>query len=202
MSPVVNFHASILQMESLHILIAIFFVCLTTSFCFGLFTWQFFRSTNHAVTVLANYYSAFETRLKRIEHNINTLNSIFSQPQSSTNSGNQGGVNFFLDYYELYACLSWVSFKQSPIFIFYILSHHLIPVCQCRKLTFFMTYKISGFSINIIQFFFRYFFLNPKIKNGFYYALFCYHHLHLSNNYNYFLIIPHRLLCDILKDIK
>jgi len=88
MSPVVNFHASILQMESLHILIAIFFVCLTTSFCFRLFTWQFFRSTNHAVTVLANYYSAFETRLKRIEHNINTLNSIFSQPQSSTNSGN------------------------------------------------------------------------------------------------------------------
>ena len=86
MPPVVNFHSSILQMESLHILIAIFFVCLTTSFCFELFTWQFFRSTNHAITVLANYYSAFETRLKRIEHNINTLNSIFSQPQSS--SGN------------------------------------------------------------------------------------------------------------------
>ena len=168
MSPVVNFHASILQMESLHILIAIFFVCLTTSFCFGLFTWQFFRSTNHAVTVLANYYSAFETRLKRIEHNINTLNSIFSQPQSSTNSGNQSRVNFILDYYELYACLSWVNFKQSPIiFIFYILSHHLIPVCQCRKLTFFMTYKISGFSINIIQFFFRYFLLIQNLKMDF-----------------------------------
>ena len=87
MSPVVNFHASILQMESLHILIAIFFVCLTTSFCFGLFTWQFFRSTNHAVTVLANYYSAFETRLKRIEYNINTLNSLFT-PSNNTNSGN------------------------------------------------------------------------------------------------------------------
>ena len=47
-----------------------------------------FRSMNHAISVYANYYASFETRLKKIEYNINTLNSIFSQPQSSTNSGN------------------------------------------------------------------------------------------------------------------
>ena len=87
-----TFHYSLtikskIKMESLHILFAIIFICLSASFCFGLFTWQFFRSTNHAITVYANYYSSFETRLKKIEYNLHTLNSLFT-PSNNTNSGN------------------------------------------------------------------------------------------------------------------
>ena len=67
-----------IKMESLHILLAIIFICLTIAFCVGLWIWQFFRSTNHAISLMINYYSAFNTRLKNIEQSINNLNSIIN----------------------------------------------------------------------------------------------------------------------------
>jgi len=70
-------------MESLHILLAIFCICLTIAFCVGLWIWQFFRSTNHAITMLVNYYYSFNTRLKNIETSINNLNSILNSVPSS-----------------------------------------------------------------------------------------------------------------------
>jgi hypothetical protein len=62
------------KMESLHILIAIFFICLTVAFCFGLWVWCLHRSINHAIALIVNYYAAFNTRLKNAETNITTLN--------------------------------------------------------------------------------------------------------------------------------
>lgn len=65
-------------MESLHILIAIFCICLTISFCFGLWVWCFSRSLNHTITCLIQYYAAFNTRLKNAETSINNLNNLLS----------------------------------------------------------------------------------------------------------------------------
>ena len=67
-----------IKMESLHILLAIIFICLTIAFCVGLWIWQFFRSTNYAISVIANYYYSYNTRLKDVEKSINNINSILS----------------------------------------------------------------------------------------------------------------------------
>ena len=72
-----------IKMESLHILLAIFFICLTIAFCVGLWIWQFFRSTNHAINMIINYYYSFNTCLKNIEISINNLNSILNPIPSS-----------------------------------------------------------------------------------------------------------------------
>src|SRR5947207_2978586 len=72
-----------IKMESLHILLAIFFICLTIAFCIRLWIWQFFRTTNHAINMIINYYYSFNTRLKNIETSINNLNSILNPIPSS-----------------------------------------------------------------------------------------------------------------------
>jgi len=59
-------------MESLHILLAIFCICLTIAFCVGLWIWQ-----------LVNYYYSFNTRLTNIKTSINNLNSILNSVPSS-----------------------------------------------------------------------------------------------------------------------
>ena len=65
------------------ILLAIFCICMTIAFCVGLWIWQFFRSTNHAISLMVNYYSVFNTRLKNIEQSINNLNSILNSVPAS-----------------------------------------------------------------------------------------------------------------------
>ena len=62
------------KMESSHILIAIFAICFTIAFCFGLWVWCLHKSLNHAITLTINYYAYCNTRLKAVETSIDTLN--------------------------------------------------------------------------------------------------------------------------------
>ena len=76
-------HSLITKMESLHVLFAIFYICSIFAVCFIFWVWNFFKSLDHTISLLVNYYAAYSTRIKNIETNINNLNSLLNNVPSS-----------------------------------------------------------------------------------------------------------------------
>src|SRR5271165_7048234 len=68
-------------MEFLHILFAIFALCISTTLCFSIGVWCLFKSIDRTIVLLVNYYTSFNARFKNVEKSISILeNNINTLP--------------------------------------------------------------------------------------------------------------------------